>query len=296
MFLMFLQNSQSNMGKSYQPKTLSCLILAICCFQFHGCGTDEVAYMSFLGERLYLTSVESSEIELLFPKGLYDPDSLALLLEAYDKGYRSAVEVSGREPLASAIGTAKLPLAVVPKSCGPGCGRLGQKGIEISKYAFDEIYREFVVNGRHDHLFFYELGRNFWFYGQGRQLGDLDAIHTGFAVFFRDFLVKELDISMARINAVPYSPYLKEKEDRFEKFRSDLGDRELTWTEVQKSKELFFPHAPIFWSSLWWDLYQTKGKQSLKTTLQHLADHPIQGDGEVLFQLLYRKESACTGH
>jgi hypothetical protein len=149
------------MINSTKPSILSTPFFLILWVLFQGCNQAEIKYTHFSGESSYLSILESNEVLLLYPRGDYAVDSLALLLETYDKAYAMAVELSGREPLTSPQDTDKLPLAIVSTTCGPGCGRLGHKGIEITKNTFDRIYNEFVVNGRQDHLFFYELGRNF---------------------------------------------------------------------------------------------------------------------------------------
>jgi hypothetical protein len=168
-----------------------------------------------------LKSLRGGDVVLLYPVGEYVEDSLALLLQTYDRAYALAADISGREPSPSEQHPGYLPLAVVPTTCGPGCGRLGAKGIEISEGKFERIYAEFTANGIHDHLFFYELGRNFWFYGESSEDAEWEAIHTGFAVFFRDMLIRELNLAVAPINGIPYIRYLDGKKERWERFREE---------------------------------------------------------------------------
>ena len=85
---------------------------------------------------------------LLLPNGNFDADTLASLLETCHQADELASELSGREPDLSPIGTEKLPLAIVPSTCGPGCGRLGRKGIEITEKKFLHIYEQFVKHGK----------------------------------------------------------------------------------------------------------------------------------------------------
>lgn len=255
---------------------------------FQGCGREDLRYTHFSGERSDLTVLLSEEVLFLYPGGEYDADSLAMLLETYDKAYRLAVELSGREPLPAPQKTDKLPLAIVPKTCGPGCGRLGQKGIEITKPTFDRIYTGFVVNGRHDHLFFYELGRNFWFYGDGEEKSDWEEIHTGFAVFFRDLLVKEFKLNIAPINGIPYAKYMEDKQSRFESFLAKMGTDSLNWEKVERIKKQQFPHSPLFWSSLWWELYQKQGREGVIAAFSLLKVQPLPENGEAWFRFLVK--------
>jgi hypothetical protein len=60
---------------------------------FQGCGREDLRYAHFTGEHSDLTVFLSEEILFLYPGGEYDADSLAMLLETYDKAYKLAVEL-----------------------------------------------------------------------------------------------------------------------------------------------------------------------------------------------------------
>ena len=115
---------------------------------YQSCGSDRIRYPQFEGGHLDLSYQESKYLLLLLPNGNYNADTLASLLETYDRAFELASEISGREPDLSPIGTEKLPLAIVPSTCGPGCGRLGRKGIEITEKKFLHIYEQFVKHGK----------------------------------------------------------------------------------------------------------------------------------------------------
>lgn len=251
---------------------------------FIGCGRDGLRYTSFEGDSSTLIFLNSKEVLLLYPFGFYNDDSLSLLLKTYDKAYSIAGEILSQEPSLSFQRTDKVPLAIIPKTCGAGCGRLGQKGIEIEKQTFDTIYKEFVLNGNQDHLFFYELGRNFWFYGDRSEDVEWEAIHTGFAVFFRDMLIRELKISIAPINQIPYEEYLEHKQNLWNRFRKNCQDNGFnTWEEVQQIRYLYFSNSPVFWSSMWWDLYQKKGRQGVSFSFEKLRKSEIPKTGKAWF-------------
>lgn len=237
-----------------------------------GCTREKMRYRHFSGESSDLNVLLSDEVLFLYPDESFNTDSLLLLLETYNKAYRLAVEITGREPLSAPIDTDKLPLAIVPSTCGAGCGRLGQKGIEITEFMFEMIYSEFVINKRHDHLFFYELGRNFWFYGNGIDKVELEEIHTGFAVFFRDLLVHELDLTIAPINGVNYLEYFEEKQSRFDDFMAKI-EPDQNLCEIDRSMiNFYFPSVPIFWSSLWSKLYQKRGLEGIQEALGQIPE------------------------
>lgn len=255
---------------------------------FLGCGEGRLKYKSFEGNSFTLNSLNSKEVLMLYPHGFYNRDSLNLMLDIYDKAYFIAVEIVSQIPLHSSIqSTDKLPLAIIPKSCGPGCGRLGQKGIEIEKHSFDLIYNEFVLNRNQDHLFFYELGRNFWFFGEKSNNIEWEAIHTGFAVFFRDMLINELKVSVAPINQIPYLEYLEQKQILWNKFKMECHDNGFhTWEEIQQTKIRYYRNSPIFWSSIWWDIYKNKGRQGATFTFKELNRRKITNTSKAWFELL----------
>lgn len=267
-------------SNNWEGFTLSFLIILLGLFQ--NCGDSDKAYMHFSGERSLLRTLEAGEVMFFYPDGLYQKDSMSQLLETYDRAYLLALELSGRKPAPADLYTDKLPVAIVPTTCGPGCGRLGAKGIEITEAKFDRIYREFVGSGRHDHLFFYELGRNFWFYGEGD--GEWGEIHTGFAVFFRDLLIRELGLIAAPINGEPYERYMERKRNSWEAFCKETAG--LSWGEMQFHINRHFPHAPLFWSSLWWELYLDSGTAGVSSALKALEKRQLPGKAEAWYGLL----------
>jgi len=71
-------------------------------------------------------------------------------------------------------------------------------------------------------LFFYELGRNFWFYEPSAvKVREIDGIRTGFAVFFRDMILNELNLNVAPINGEPYLAYMEDKKDLWKTIREE---------------------------------------------------------------------------
>ncbi|SHN29223.1 hypothetical protein SAMN04488057_11714 [Cyclobacterium lianum] len=246
------------------------------------CNTDSVSYPSFQGSQLDLSFQKSDQILLLFPVGNYNTDTLAALLSTYDQAYELATELSGREPDPSHLDGDRLPLALVPSTCGSGCGRLGRKGIEITEEKFRRIYDQFVKEDKYDHLFFYELGRNFWFYEPcDFKLQEMDDIRTGFAVFFRDILVSELKMKVAPINGKPYLEYMQEKNERWNKMKKEWSQSNDP-DEFENLRGKYFPNGPLFWSTLWWERYQMYGKESIQKTLQDLQQDAPRSESEWL--------------
>jgi len=241
---------------------------------YQSCGSDRIRYPQFEGGHLDLSYLESKHILLLLPSGNFNADTLASILQTYDLAYELASEISGREPNLSPLETEKLPLAIVPATCGPGCGRLGRKGIEITEEKFRRIYDQFVENGKYDHLFFYELGRNFWFYeASAVKRKEMDDIRTGFAVFFRDLILNELKLNVAPINGKPYFEYIEDKKDRWKAIKEDWLPS-ATPDEIENLWKKHFPNPSLFWSMFWWERYQMYGKESIQKALQELQQLP----------------------
>jgi hypothetical protein len=51
----------------------------------------------------------------------------------------------------------------------------------------------------------------------------------------------------------------------------------LAWEEVQQIKAVQFPHAPLFWSSLCWELYREHGRDGVGSTLAWLGKQAAAG-------------------
>lgn len=264
--------------KDKELKCISILILIIC----QNFNEDTIRYQQFEGDHLDLSYQESKHVLLLLPNVNFNADTIQSLLKTYDLAYELATALSGRQPDPSPMQIDKLPLAIVPSTCGSGCGRLGRKGIEIREEKFRRIYNQFVKHGDYDHLFFYELGRNFWFYEPSDiKLQEMDEIRTGFAVFFRDMLVNELNLKVGPINSEPYTKYMEDKNERWNKMKKE-------WLQSDKPNEFenlrgkYFPNGPLFWSTLWWERYQMHGKDSIQKMLQDLQQYPLKSESEWL--------------
>ena len=235
---------------------------------YQSCSTDYIQYSQFEGGDLNLSYQNSEHILLLLPKSNYKVDTLAVLLNTFDRAYELATELSGREPDPSPMGIDKLPLAIVPSTCGSGCGRLGRKGIEINEGKFKRIYDQFIKDGKYDHLFFYELGRNFWFYESSDiKLQEMDEIRTGFAVFLRDMLLSELKLNVAPINNKPYQEYMEDKKEQWRKMKEAWNHNQHDFENLRRKH---FPKPTQFWSMLWWERFQNFGKENISKMLQDL--------------------------
>jgi hypothetical protein len=100
-----------------------------------------------------------------------------------DEGWRLYEDLTGRKPSPFRHIGGKATIAAVPSAeltCGLGCGFLGATGIELAAF-YDHDYPLLVENPlAMPHYVFYEMGRNFFTYGNRHS-----CFTTGFAVFMR---------------------------------------------------------------------------------------------------------------
>jgi hypothetical protein len=120
-------------------------------------------------------------------------------LNILDSAYAYYAKCTGREPGREpgcepgcrAPGE-QLTIASVPETCGAGCGYLGWHGVEIQAPYFNGSYEHVRDHNQFHQMFFYELGRNFWFFSNKIAYYGYPAhgVYTGFAVFMR-FIVMD---------------------------------------------------------------------------------------------------------
>jgi hypothetical protein len=104
-------------------------------------------------------------------------------VEKLDAGWRLYSELTGQSPRLFKHIEGKATIAAVPRAeftCGLGCGYVGATGIEFAGF-LTETYPVLKQHPtRVPHLVFYEMGRNFYTFGDRHS-----CFTTGFAVFMR---------------------------------------------------------------------------------------------------------------
>jgi Ca2+-binding RTX toxin-like protein len=178
-----------------------------------------VDYTSFVGASYELESWLGDRVALLIPEaanvtqGVMDD-----LLAALDAGYNYYASITRREPAPALLVQGRTSIAVVDETCGAGCGYLGSTGIEFIPDFFgsnlqgdfpwvDGIYDAMASRGEVVGILFYELGRNFWFYGN--QLGDW-GLTTGYAVINRFYAMQATGHAIAAADSVYHNDDLPE--------------------------------------------------------------------------------------
>lgn len=146
-----------------------------------------VSYRAFDGHFETLVPWQGEEVSVLSdPAADRDPGVMTKLVSALDRAYRFYATMTGREPSPYFTLNGRTTIAQVTSTCGAGCGYLGATGVEIASPFFEGMYQAAQGN-LYDQIPFYELGRNFWFYGP--QLAfrspDQDPVISGYAVWMR---------------------------------------------------------------------------------------------------------------
>lgn len=152
-------------------------------------------YRSIEGQDVEVAAYLSPRLALLVPEGPWHVPTLQLLVATLDRAWDALALLTGREPveLAGFSHEGRATIAVVKSTCGAACGHLGHTGIEIEESSFrSQVHDRLRDSGLYDQALFYEMGRNFWSFGD--QLDGLASMTTGFAIANR-FLSMRLAIA-----------------------------------------------------------------------------------------------------
>ncbi len=124
------------------------------------CG-EVVQYRAFDGRMYTLTQFSGKNVAVLLPDSWLNGlsrEERRTLIDVSDLLYEHFKELIGEEPLGSGL----LPIAMVEKTCGWGCGYVGRKGIEI---ADDDgslrLIRAELADGRVPGIVVHEMAHNF---------------------------------------------------------------------------------------------------------------------------------------
>lgn len=132
------------------------------------------------------------QIVFLTPSSHLDPEVMRIWVAKLDAGWDVYSRLTHGTPRLLKHVQGKATIAAVPRAdltCGLGCGYIGATGIEITGFESD-IYP--LLTRKPDevpHLLFYEMGRNFYTFGNRHS-----CFITGFAVFMRYVCMDALKI------------------------------------------------------------------------------------------------------
>lgn len=184
-------------------------------------------YKSFYGKRYLRILAKYHDVELLMPIQYYGKD-----LKPISRQLSTARNIIAKLLNEEQDQLKVIRLAVVDATCGPGCGELNGNRIEITSGRFELMYNNIVANNQLDHLLFYELGRNYWIFGDMMSCDDErlnQVIHTGFAVFIRDLVISKMEGTCATINGMSYEEYMIERDKEYQFY---MGQNEIDFLQL----------------------------------------------------------------
>lgn len=182
-------------------KTKSLLIMLL--FTLKSVAQTPQTYTNFQGTVLNLYKYEGTKTMILANSNTLNTTAMNNWLSATDGTYNFYYSCTGIYPYCYTNVTCinnKSTIARVDATCGAGCGYLGFTGIEMLNTYFDNTYTRILNDNQYDQVFFYEFGRNFWFYDNRLKYFSDDSIVTGYAVFMRFMAMESLGLNGAPFN------------------------------------------------------------------------------------------------
>ena len=134
---------------------------------------------------------EGSKVVFMTKKGDYDAAEVTAFVNRLDDGWQTYSEMIGQQPRQLKMVSDKPVICAIPNSnlsCGYGCGFVGATGIEVSAFYSVDLPNFQKQPDSFQHYYFYEMGRNFFVFGDRHSL-----FTTGFAVFMRYVCMDRLE-------------------------------------------------------------------------------------------------------
>jgi hypothetical protein len=152
--------------------------------------------VAFLIENNFFTN-------LLYPK-------MQSVVNVFDNVYDLYKFYTGFTPVKIKTYNNKATIASVTATCGPGCGLIGNTGIEIERTYWNNKYVANLItsnNNLYDQVLFYEFGRNFWDSDPQLWLPGLPIMDVAFAIFMRFLTMEKTGVQGAPFNTTPFSTF-----------------------------------------------------------------------------------------
>jgi hypothetical protein len=219
------------------------------------------------------------EVVFLTTRQDLDHEVMARLLTRLDDGWRLYAELTGRRPEPFKLFDGKPALLAIPNAdltCGFGCGYIGCTGIEFAGF-YDEDHKLLREHPQAmPHYYFYEMGRNFYTFGERHSL-----FITGYAVFMRYVCMDVLkcdDPDIETRRGIEVAEELLSKSDMsfLQGFTTLAGLDEKAPRLKNKEGEWFFPSdQPVMYASVMLKLRREYGREKwLKRFFAQLATCP----------------------
>lgn len=169
-----------------------------------------VQYTQFEGTEWAMDVYEGRRTALFLPYGYKPtPSAIPAFLASADFAFDVCADLSGAWPQKSSrIYNNKTIIAVVARTCGPGCGVMGSAGIQIEQNHFHNgIVQPLDAGLGADQVIYYEMGRNFWHWNGHGQLAAFEDgkghfVITGYAVLVRAIAMRNHGVPLAPFKQV----------------------------------------------------------------------------------------------
>lgn len=200
-----------------------------------------ISYTTFDRVELSLHPYRGRHLMWLLPSGNWEKTRIQALMDVVDRAYDFYAQAVGGQPIPhpptmrEALGT----IAIVPKTCGGGCGYISRTGIEIKAPYFQALYDNYQKTGEFETLPIYELGRNFWLPSYAKKLEyqapDASAtVRTGFAAFMRLEALDVLQIQPGSVYGTPFEIYRQDLRSLLWRYQTD---RTMNWQNTLRSNQ-----------------------------------------------------------
>lgn len=171
---------------------------------------------------------EGEHVVFLTRSDEFDVKQMAAFVKRLDAGWQVYSDLIGKQPRQTRTMFGKPVICAIPKpdlSCGYGCGFVGATGIEVAGFYNNDWPRFQKQPDSFQHYYFYEMGRNFFVFGDRNSL-----FTTGYAVFMRYVCMdrlkcKDLDLRTRQTIEGCEQIYADSKLGFFEAF-TNLGEGE----------------------------------------------------------------------
>ena len=232
-----------------------------------------VQWKDFDGNTVQLVPWQGEHVTLLAQPGrVRDQGVMDRLVGALDRAWAYYAQATGRRPERGSWDLdGRDTVAEVDTTCGAGCGWLGTEGIQMLPSYFEQLLDDVAQHDTYVQVPFYELGRNFWFWGDQLAFSGPpgDAVVTGFAVWMRFRSMHAAGVAGSPFDGRPFPEFEQRVADLAGQYE---GDPSLTFAGTIGSNRSPGAYGGTdFWASLMMQLARRHGDERFVERFWHEA-------------------------
>ncbi len=228
-------HGRSTTSASLSRKWVAGVAIAIAALAACTPSPTPVSYVSFDHSTLNLSAYPGRRVALLLPTDqTWNAAVVWAIVGRLDAAYDYYTSVTGHEPAGGSNYHGLDAIAVVPSTCGAGCGYLGAQGIELQSSYWQILYDGVAQHNQYDQPLFYELGRNFWFLESKLAYlspDDGGTVTTGFAVLNRFTSMDAAGVTGGPFNGIAFATFRANVHALVDSYEADPS---LTWSNTLK--------------------------------------------------------------